>query len=115
MLLSNRNVFTEPLSSNGRCLQSHRLAIGLYATIWILKKYVKSSWTKFIRYRTTHRPAIGNKAFEFLIDDEYLEYMDNYQLLTRPLIGLLYQPRTIDHECGAAGGIENWQGKPKYS
>jgi hypothetical protein len=34
LLPSNGNVFTEPLPRNGRCLQSHGLAVGLCATIW---------------------------------------------------------------------------------
>jgi hypothetical protein len=33
LLPSNGNVFAEPLPRNGRCLQNHRLATGLYATI----------------------------------------------------------------------------------
>jgi hypothetical protein len=33
LLPSNGNVFTEPFPRNGRCLQSHRLATGLFATI----------------------------------------------------------------------------------
>jgi hypothetical protein len=42
-------MFTEPLPRNGRCLQSHRLATGLYTTIlkWIWNKYVVRI-TKFI-------------------------------------------------------------------
>jgi hypothetical protein len=33
LLPSNGNVFTEPLPRNGRCLQSHCIATGLYVTI----------------------------------------------------------------------------------
>jgi hypothetical protein len=40
LLPSNGNVFTEPLPRNGRRSQSHRLATGLYATI-----FRKTSWT----------------------------------------------------------------------
>jgi hypothetical protein len=37
-------------------------------------------------------------------------------LLLRPFIGLLYQPWMIDgDDCGAVGGLDEWQGKPKYS
>jgi hypothetical protein len=35
LLLSNGNVFTEPFPRNGRCLHSHRLVTGLYATIYL--------------------------------------------------------------------------------
>jgi hypothetical protein len=31
---NNGNLFTEPLPRNGRCLQSRRLAAGLYAIIF---------------------------------------------------------------------------------
>jgi hypothetical protein len=43
---SNGNVFTEPLPRNVRCLQSHRVATGLYATIlkWNLKKQDRVLW-----------------------------------------------------------------------
>jgi hypothetical protein len=37
-------------------------------------------------------------------------------LLLRPFIGLLYQPWMVDgDDCGAIGGMNEWQGKPKYS
>jgi hypothetical protein len=37
-------------------------------------------------------------------------------LLLRPLIGLSYQPRMTDtDDCGALNGVNDWQGKPKYS
>jgi hypothetical protein len=36
-------------------------------------------------------------------------------LLLRPFIGLLYQQWVIDgDDCGAVGGMDEWQGKPKY-
>jgi hypothetical protein len=34
-------------------------------------------------------------------------------LVRRPLIGLLYQPRMIDNECGAVGGIRIDRGNLK--
>jgi hypothetical protein len=37
-------------------------------------------------------------------------------LLLRPFIGLLYQPWMRDgDDCGAVSGMNEWQGKPKYS
>jgi hypothetical protein len=34
----------------------------------------------------------------------------------RPFIDLLYQPWMInDDDCGAISGMNEWQGKPKYS
>jgi hypothetical protein len=37
-------------------------------------------------------------------------------LLLRPFIALLYQPWMIDgDDCGAVSGMNEWQGKPKYS
>jgi hypothetical protein len=36
-------------------------------------------------------------------------------LLLRPFISLLYQPWMIDDDCGAISGMNEWQGKPKYS
>jgi hypothetical protein len=37
-------------------------------------------------------------------------------LLLRPFTSLLYQPRMIDgDDCGAISGMNEWQGKPKYS
>jgi hypothetical protein len=37
-------------------------------------------------------------------------------LLLRPFIGILYQPWMIDgDDCGAISGMNEWQGKPKYS
>jgi hypothetical protein len=37
-------------------------------------------------------------------------------LLQQPLIGLLYQPWIIDGDgCGAINGMNEWQGKLKYS
>jgi hypothetical protein len=37
-------------------------------------------------------------------------------LLLRPFIGPLYQPWMIDgYDCGAIGGMYDWQGKLKYS
>jgi hypothetical protein len=36
-------------------------------------------------------------------------------LLQRPFIGLLYQCWMIDgDDCGAIGGMNEWQGKPEY-
>jgi hypothetical protein len=36
-------------------------------------------------------------------------------LIPRPFIGLLYQPWMIDGDnCGAIGGMNEKQGKPKY-
>jgi hypothetical protein len=36
-------------------------------------------------------------------------------LLLQPFIGLLHQPWVIDgDDCGAIGGMNGWQGKPKY-
>jgi hypothetical protein len=37
------------------------------------------------------------------------------QAKLRTLIGLLYQPWVIDGDCGADDGMNEWQGKPKYS
>jgi hypothetical protein len=42
LMPSNGNVFTEPLLRNGRCLQSHLLATGLYATFYIYKTFCRS-------------------------------------------------------------------------
>jgi hypothetical protein len=37
-------------------------------------------------------------------------------LLLGPFTGLLYQPWMIDDDdCGAISGMNEWQGKPKYS
>jgi hypothetical protein len=35
-------------------------------------------------------------------------------LLARQFIGLLYQPLMTDDDCGAIGGMNDMQGKPKY-
>jgi hypothetical protein len=41
--------------------------------------------------------------------------MDPSPLLLRSFIGLLYQPWMIDgDDCGAVGGMNEWQDKPKY-
>jgi hypothetical protein len=41
--------------------------------------------------------------------------VDRSPLLLRPFIGLLYQHWMIDDDdCGAVGGMNEWQGKPKY-
>jgi hypothetical protein len=37
-------------------------------------------------------------------------------LLLMPLSGLLYQPwMTNGNDCGAISGMNEWQGKPKYT
>jgi hypothetical protein len=49
--------------------------------------------------------------------------MDKSPLSMRPVCGLLYQFWTIDHDdddddddgCGAMDGMNDWQGKLKYS
>jgi hypothetical protein len=41
--------------------------------------------------------------------------VDPSPLLLQPLIGILYQHFMIDVDvCGAIGGMNEWQGKPKY-
>jgi hypothetical protein len=45
----------------------------------------------------------------------FLGWGETAHLVRRPLIGLLYQPRMIDDECGAVGGMRIGRGKPKYS
>jgi hypothetical protein len=46
----------------------------------------------------------------------YLDGVELSPLLLRPLIGLLYQPWIIDGDyCGALIGMNDLQGRPKYS
>jgi hypothetical protein len=62
LLLSNENVFTEPLPGNGRCLHSHRLATGIYATLWY----------KEVPWRTKH---LLSTCERYLEDDESATYI----------------------------------------
>jgi hypothetical protein len=46
----------------------------------------------------------------------YGAVVEQRSLLLRQFIGLLYQSWMIDgDDCGAVGGVNEWQGKPKYS
>jgi hypothetical protein len=46
----------------------------------------------------------------------YAAEVEQSPLFPRPFIGLLYQPGMIYvDDCGAIGGMDDWQGKPKYS
>jgi hypothetical protein len=53
-----------------------------------------------------------------LLQDTFnrLSMGQNSPLLLGQLTGLLYKPGMIDgDDCGAVGGMNGWQGKPKYS
>jgi hypothetical protein len=52
----------------------------------------------------------------FIIFNYLLGQSGTKSTITDAFIGLLYQPRIIDSDdCGAISGLNEWQGKPKYS
>jgi hypothetical protein len=74
LLPSNGNVFTEPSPRNGRCLQSHRLAIGLYATLQMYSKVGITTKTTSYFLREFWRRCqaldwIASNSIRWLIDD----------------------------------------------
>jgi hypothetical protein len=62
---SNRDVFTEPLHVNGRCLQRHLLEMGLYPTISILGVCASKTNTSIVADQD--RYELIPRAFEYLL------------------------------------------------
>jgi hypothetical protein len=84
LLPSNGNVFTEPLPRNGRCLQSHCLAMGLYAPICYFQRLVTTQHISCGRFNdavsilTTQDQMVGllmNDKLGRIWQDEALEWL----------------------------------------
>jgi hypothetical protein len=86
---------------------------GLRESRWFVRLWLFVLWFNFVKILDLRFDDFGPTLWTFTAcyrDSFTLFYLcvmwDWFHLLHRPLIGLLYQPRMIDVECGAVGGIK---------
>jgi hypothetical protein len=78
-----------------------------------ISRETKGSYSEHLSLNHTNLKTLLKTIYFLFI---YGAAVEPSPLLLQPFIGLLYQPWLIDgDDCGAIGGVNEWQGKPKYS